>query len=60
MLSTLTPVLGRFFTYPDPDFSGLDPNFWQNPDPDSDPNPGKKTDPKHWCKYSKLALEVGK
>ena len=20
----------------------------------------KKTDPKHWCKYSKLALEVGK
>ena len=42
MLSTLTPVLGRFFTYPDPDFSGLDPNFWQNPDPDSDPNPGKK------------------
>ena len=24
--STLTPVLGRFFT--DPDFSGSDPDFW--------------------------------
>ena len=26
IFSTLTPVLGRFFT--DPDFSGSDPDFW--------------------------------
>ena len=36
--STFTPVLGRFFTDPDPDFSGSDRT---DPDPDS----GKKSDP---------------
>ena len=48
-ISTLTPVLGRFFTqiriFPD------QIRILVDPDPDSekksDPDPGKKPDPKH-------------
>ena len=45
IFSTLTPVLGRFFT--DPDFSGSDPDFWpiriRTQEKNSDPDPAKKT-----------------
>ena len=46
-LTTLTSVFGRFFTDPDPDFSGSDPDFWtiwiRTQGKKSNPDPGKKT-----------------
>ena len=43
-LSTFTPVLGRFFTDPDPDFSGSDPDFRpiRTQEKKSDPDLGKE------------------